>query len=77
MQSIYGWSTLQYQAWARGNLTVGGSDQTLLHSFTDGMLELRVDGKEGILGGLLLILQSPNCPTSNLGPACDLSSTHP
>lgn len=50
MQSIYGWSTLQYQAWARGNLTVGGSDQTLLHSFTDGMLELRVDGKEGILG---------------------------
>ncbi|OAX79206.1 hypothetical protein ACJ72_06475 [Emergomyces africanus] len=54
IQSIYGWAGLQYQAWARGSITVapgvGGDGSTAVAIFTDGILELRIDG-EAYFGG--------------------------
>lgn len=45
LRSIYGWSALQYQAWARGNLTVASTVPTTTTVYTDGILEFRVDGE--------------------------------
>ncbi|PGH23117.1 hypothetical protein AJ80_02745 [Polytolypa hystricis UAMH7299] len=50
LRSIYGWSALQYQAWARGNLTVIGTVPVTVGLFTDGVLEFRVDD-EPYFGG--------------------------
>ncbi|KAL1968758.1 hypothetical protein VTN77DRAFT_1584 [Rasamsonia byssochlamydoides] len=44
LRSIYGWSVLQYQAWARGNLTVHGYMDQTVELVTDDVLELRIDG---------------------------------
>jgi hypothetical protein len=44
LQLVYGWSALQYHAWARGTLTVRGLERQTVELFTDGLLELRVDG---------------------------------
>lgn len=44
MRSIYGWSALQYQAWARGNLTVHDTAAVTALVYADGILEFRVDG---------------------------------
>lgn len=50
MQSVYGWSALQYQAWARGILEVKGSQPQTIALFGDGLLEFLVDG-EPYFGG--------------------------
>ncbi|KKZ60834.1 hypothetical protein EMCG_04482 [[Emmonsia] crescens] len=60
IRSFYGWAGLQYQAWARGSITlaagVGGVDSgtttttTTVALFTDGLLEVWVDG-ESYFGG--------------------------
>lgn len=50
MQSVYGWSALQYQAWARGVLEVKGSQPQTIAIFGDGLLEFLVDG-EPYFGG--------------------------
>ena len=49
-QSVYGWAALQYQAFARGFITVGEewSCKIILH--TDNVLELSVNGKT-LFGG--------------------------
>lgn len=43
LKTIYGWAAVQYQAWARGELVVGGkkTQDVILH--TDAILELWVD----------------------------------
>ncbi|PGH16555.1 hypothetical protein AJ79_01661 [Helicocarpus griseus UAMH5409] len=48
LRSIYGWAALQFQAWARGVITVAGSgadDGLTVALFTDGLLEFWVDGE--------------------------------
>lgn len=45
LQSVYGWAALQYQAWARGSLTVGGDVPQTLLVYTDKLLEFLVDDK--------------------------------
>ncbi|KMU73965.1 hypothetical protein CISG_03943 [Coccidioides immitis RMSCC 3703] len=45
LRSVYGWSALQYQAWARGNVTVLGNAPVALAVYSDGILELRIDGE--------------------------------
>lgn len=59
MQSIYGWSALQSQAWARGSLTVIGSDPQTVALFTDGLLEFRVDGKRHFGGDYYSYRRAP------------------
>ncbi|KAL1306419.1 hypothetical protein AAFC00_005122 [Neodothiora populina] len=43
-QRIYGWAALQYQAWARGVLTVSGDAPRTLVFYSPGLLEFYVDG---------------------------------
>ncbi|WEW56329.1 hypothetical protein PRK78_001772 [Emydomyces testavorans] len=45
LRSVYGWSGLQYQAWARGNVTVSGSSPVTTAIYADGILEFRIDGE--------------------------------
>ena len=50
MQSVYGWSALQHQAWARGTLEVKGSQPQTVSFSVGGLLEFLVDG-EPYFGG--------------------------
>ncbi|KAI2361561.1 hypothetical protein LOY93_006091 [Ophidiomyces ophidiicola] len=45
IRSVYGWSGLQHQAWARGILTVSGPDPVTAAVYGDGVIELRIDGE--------------------------------
>ena len=45
LQQIYGWAALQYQAWARGILTVIGNEPQAVVLYTDNVLEFWVDDK--------------------------------
>ncbi|KAL4959894.1 uncharacterized protein BDV14DRAFT_193424 [Aspergillus stella-maris] len=45
LQSIYGWSALQYQGWVRGHIRLQDSDFQSVALFTDGVLEILVDGQ--------------------------------
>lgn len=44
LKEIYGWAAVQYQAWARGELIVGGNDTQHVILATDAILEFWVDG---------------------------------
>ncbi|PKX96729.1 uncharacterized protein P174DRAFT_417744 [Aspergillus novofumigatus IBT 16806] len=44
-QAVYGWSALQYQAWARGSLNIGHWAPQSVAIFTSGLLEIVIDGK--------------------------------
>jgi hypothetical protein len=44
-QAVYGWSALQYQAWARGSLNTGHWAPQSVAIFTSGLLEIVIDGK--------------------------------
>lgn len=44
LQQVYGWTALQYQAWARGQLTVNGDEPRTVLLYTDAVLEFCVDG---------------------------------
>ncbi|MCJ1433856.1 hypothetical protein MMC27_003221 [Xylographa pallens] len=50
LQSIYGWSALQFQAWARGDLLIHASEPRAVVIFTDNVLEFFIDG-EPYFGG--------------------------
>ncbi|MCJ1319368.1 hypothetical protein MMC15_004704 [Xylographa vitiligo] len=50
LQSIYGWSALQFQAWARGDLLIHGSEPRAVVIYTDNVLEFLIDG-EPYFGG--------------------------
>ncbi|KAK2871611.1 hypothetical protein FQN49_003014 [Arthroderma sp. PD_2] len=43
LQAVYGWDALQYQAWARGNLTIPGTENVTVALYTDNIWEYRVD----------------------------------
>lgn len=45
LQSVYGWSALQYQAWARGYLEVNQLHGQTIALFACGLLEFSVDGE--------------------------------
>lgn len=50
MKTVYGWAAVQYQAWARGELTVGGNSTQPVILHTDSILEYWIDGTH-IFGG--------------------------
>ena len=43
LQSVYGWAALQYQAWARGYLTIAASSAQSIIFYADNVLEFWVD----------------------------------
>lgn len=43
MRSVYGWPTLQYQAWARGTLPVAGGVKRTVVLYTNHVLEFWFD----------------------------------
>lgn len=50
LQSVYGWAALQYQAWARGHLTIAAKPAQSIVFYTDNILEFWVD-EEHYFGG--------------------------
>lgn len=45
LQAVYGWSALQYQSWARGEIIVNGDATQTVVLYTDWILEFWLDGK--------------------------------
>ncbi|KAF2427163.1 hypothetical protein EJ08DRAFT_689074 [Tothia fuscella] len=45
LQTVYGWSALQYQAWARGEIFVNAEKEQTVNLYTDRVIEFAVDGK--------------------------------
>ena len=43
LQLVYGWAALQYQAWARGYITVGANEPQIITLSTENILEFWVD----------------------------------
>ncbi|OKP09406.1 hypothetical protein PENSUB_5228 [Penicillium subrubescens] len=60
MKSVYGWSALQYQAWARGILEVKGSQPQTIALFGDGLLEFLVDGEQYFGGDMFQYHRVPS-----------------
>ncbi|RDW93214.1 uncharacterized protein DSM5745_00536 [Aspergillus mulundensis] len=59
LQSVYGWSAKQYQAWARGYLYLHGSNRQAVAIFTDGILDLSIDGKRHFGGDFYSYRRAP------------------
>ncbi|EEH02955.1 conserved hypothetical protein [Histoplasma capsulatum G186AR] len=68
LRSVYGWAGMQYQAWARGCLTVAsaagaddrsGGNTATVSMFTDGLLEVWVDGQPYFGGDFYTYRRAP------------------
>jgi hypothetical protein len=59
LRSIYGWSALQYQAWARGNLSIAESAFESVVLYTDNILELWIDGHHYFGGDFYAYRRAP------------------
>ncbi|KAK2791485.1 hypothetical protein FQN53_002594 [Emmonsiellopsis sp. PD_33] len=59
LQSVYGWAALQYQAWARGSIAVSGTDGQTVALYTDGLLEVWIDGMPYFGGDFYTYRRSP------------------
>ncbi|KAJ5698261.1 hypothetical protein N7462_000266 [Penicillium macrosclerotiorum] len=76
LHSVYGWSALQYQSWARGTLEITGSQPKTIALFGGGLLEFSVDGKRHFGGDLYQYNRAPSILRLNPGPhALDLRLT--
>ena len=58
-QSVYGWSALQYQAWARGQLVVNASTNQIVILYTDNVLEFRIDNEKHFGGDFYAFRRAP------------------
>jgi hypothetical protein len=56
LRGAYGWAATQWQAWARGELTVGGGERRAVELWVEGVLEMRVDRKT-LWGGDFFVLR--------------------
>ena len=59
LQSVYGWTALQYQAWARGSLVVEGSASRSVLFYTEGILEFWIDDEHFFGGDLYSYRRAP------------------
>lgn len=59
LQSIYGWAALQYQAWARGNLTVKSKTSQCIVLHIDNVLEYWVDSNHYFGGDCYAYRRAP------------------
>ncbi|EFR01159.1 hypothetical protein MGYG_04163 [Nannizzia gypsea CBS 118893] len=58
LQEVYGWDAKQYQAWARGNLTVSKPD-SVVALYTDRIWEYRIDNKSYFGGDFFGFRRAP------------------
>jgi predicted esterase len=66
LKVVYGWAAVQYQAWARGELIIGGSETQHVILHTDGILEFWVDDKHYFGGDYYTFRKAP--PVLHLKP---------
>ncbi|KAL5047941.1 hypothetical protein BDW71DRAFT_205894 [Aspergillus fruticulosus] len=59
LQTVYGWSALQYQAWTRGHMYLHGPNHQAVAIFTDGILELFIDGQRHFGGDFYSYRRAP------------------
>ncbi|KAL2832232.1 hypothetical protein BJY01DRAFT_102624 [Aspergillus pseudoustus] len=59
LQSIYGWSALQYQAWVRGVLHLTGPTDQTIAIYTDGVLEFSIDNRRHFGGDFYSYRRAP------------------
>ena len=59
LQLVYGWAALQYQGWARGNVTVHGDQQKTIVLYTDQVLEFWIDDDNYFGGDLYAYRRAP------------------
>ncbi|KAL5001406.1 hypothetical protein BDV10DRAFT_5319 [Aspergillus recurvatus] len=59
LQTVYGWSALQYQAWTRGYMHLHGPNNQAVAIFTDGILELFIDGQRRFGGDFYSYRKAP------------------
>ena len=59
MTYVYGWTSLQYQAWIRGNLTVTSAEAQTVVLYTDQVLELYVDDEHHFGGDVYDFRRAP------------------
>ena len=59
LQSIYGWSALQFQAWARGDLVINTGEPRPVVFYADKVLEFVVDGKSYFGGDFYAYRRAP------------------
>ena len=59
LQSVYGWAALQYQAWARGHLTIAASTARSIILYADNVLEFWVDDQHYFGGDYYAYRRAP------------------
>ena len=59
LRSIYGWSIMQYQAWARGHLTIPGENPQTFILYTDNILEFWIDDQPYFGGDFYAARRAP------------------
>ncbi|KAL3438002.1 hypothetical protein BDV09DRAFT_141138 [Aspergillus tetrazonus] len=59
LQAVYGWSALQYQAWTRGYMYLNGPNHQAVAIFTEGILELSIDGQRHFGGDFYSYRRAP------------------
>ncbi|MCJ1307237.1 hypothetical protein MMC25_000883 [Agyrium rufum] len=68
LQSVFGWSALQYQGWARGAITIEGSDDETITLYTDQILEYWIDGQNFFGGDMYEYRKAPLVIRLSPGP---------
>ncbi|KAJ4340596.1 hypothetical protein N0V95_007444 [Ascochyta clinopodiicola] len=66
LKTIYGWASVQYQAWARGELIVGGNETQHIILHTDALLEYWIDDTHYFGGDFYTYRNAP--PVLHLDP---------
>ncbi|KAF1926669.1 uncharacterized protein M421DRAFT_67357 [Didymella exigua CBS 183.55] len=66
LKTIYGWASVQYQTWARGELIVGGEDTQHIILHTDAILECWINDTHYFGGDYYSYRNAP--PVLHLGP---------
>ena len=66
LQSVYGWAALQYQAWARGHLTIAANAARSIIFYADNVLEFWVDDQHYFGGDYYAYRRAP--PVLHLSP---------
>ncbi|KAL5335239.1 hypothetical protein BJX70DRAFT_401747 [Aspergillus crustosus] len=59
LQSFYGWSALQYQAWCRGYLQVNSAKDQTVAVMTDGIMDIFIDGQRYFGGDFYSYRKAP------------------
>jgi pimeloyl-ACP methyl ester carboxylesterase len=66
LKLVYGWAAVQYQAWARGELIIGGNETQHVVLYTDAILEYWVDDQHYFGGDFYTFRKAP--PVLHLTP---------